>query len=102
MSAPESNAPLRGTDTWETEEEATFAIASLSLPWGQRKAAEVNPGKELEGTNTATETPADAKGEASSEALSNHAPKSLLVMRMETWLLTRKSKSSGKKVKGKN
>lgn len=63
-SAPEGNASLRGTGTSETEDEATFATV------------EVNPGQGLEGTNTATETLADAKGEASSEALSNHAPKS--------------------------
>lgn len=64
------------------------------------ETAEVNPGQGLEGTNTATETLADAKGEVSSEALSNHAPKSLRVMGTEALLLTQKS--SSKKIEGKN
>lgn len=63
------------------------------------ETAEVNPGRGLEGTSTATEALEDDKGEGSSEELSNHNPKSLLVMGMETLLLTGKSKRSSKKSK---
>lgn len=91
-------ASHHGIHTSETQG-AAFAIPSC-LSRGQRDTAEGNPGQRLEGTNTATEPVADAKGGVSSEALLNNTPKSLLVMRRETLLLTRKSKRSIKKQPG--
>lgn len=91
-------ASHHGIHTSETET-AAFAIPSC-LSHKDGDTAERNPGQRLEGTNTAIESLADAKGGVSSEALLNHTPKSLLIMGRETLLLTKKSKRSSRKQPG--
>lgn len=89
-------APRRGIPSWNSH----FRHRELSLSQGQRDTAEGTPGQRPEGTNTATEPLADAKGEMSSEALFIHAPNSLLVMGRETLLLTRNHREAVKKKPG--